>query len=545
MSETNNINIDNENESKTTNKSNTNIFINLWNNIKAFFKDLDWLWVLISIGILALLGGGLAYLLSGALKFITLGNQDLAFWILFVILSGIGGMITALISPGITTKEPAIASVFVTLGVLLIYLVSTGFKISTLGVAVLMGVIAFFVVLATAKFGEKKQEEGFEIKDTFQSVGLKGVFMQKKISEITREDLADLWLRLKMDLDIFKDLEERNEVDKELSRIKEELNKNEVDILQIKADLEIVAHNIIEKRNIQNKRAKLTKFRMQLNDAENENVEKQLEYLNNAEVMLNDKNPELPVIESILNNVAKKIQEIHTHKVGRKLTSDVKFFPDFLTILMGTATLIILILIILAIVGSATNIGWYRSFTNLFLIGQQTPPPFAPGIVMLVGAVTGTIGLIRHMTNKINTGLPSTILFALGILAPFMGAFFGLIIYSLIGNIIVGEGLSLAITMLLAGAVGFAQSNFIKLLKPLEKAFSPESVNQAVMYQRQNPYSQAGQEYQRTNLKLLEAGHKQYGEASHELIEEKENLENDINRKKIELNAVENKIQEK
>ncbi len=530
-------------------------FKSLIEKIGNFFKDMDWLWVVLSFVILGV-GSVIAYFLGGLLQGIFGGNRDLAFWILFVVLSGIGGAAIALLSKTVTIKEPALASLFVTLGVLIAFLIYSGWKIETLGVAIVMGFISFFVVFSTAKFGEKKQSEGFEIKDAFQMVGLKGVFMKKKISEITREDLADLWLRLKMDVDIFKDLDKRAEVDNELMRIKAELGKDQVDILQAKADLESVAHKIIEKKEIQNRKAKITKLRLQLLENADEDISRYLNYLDNVENQLKMENPEIAVIDSIMNTVSKKATELGTRRLGKKITGNVRFFPDFLTILTGTALVIVVAILVIIIVAAAGQMEWYSVFSTTFLTSKDTANvTFSPGIIMLVGAVMASIGLIRHMSNKVNSGLPVTILLGLGIFNPLVGAFIGLIIYSLLGNLFSDKSIALAITMILAAVLSFLQTNFVKLLKPLEKAFSPESVSQAAEFQMKElqQQNQTQQLIQTNNMKLIETAKYHYtgtGELGLEkeeltkLLEEMEKAKSELNKTTETIEAKQNELKE-
>lgn len=117
-------------------------------------STIDWKWVF--LGFLILLAVQvvvrIAFVVFGVL---TLGFGFLLFMIVRPLSYFIAGMITGAVSPGITLREPAIAAAIVAVG-------GTLFDASTAAGGrllwlILSAVIAFFLSLAGARIGERRQ----------------------------------------------------------------------------------------------------------------------------------------------------------------------------------------------------------------------------------------------------------------------------------------------------------------------------------------------------------------------------------------------------
>jgi hypothetical protein len=117
-------------------------------------NSIDWKWVFWGIIILLVVQFGvrIAFTLFGIL---TLGIGFLLYIFVKPISYFLGGLVTGLISPGITIREPAISAVIVTaVGIVFDVTRSVPGRILWL---ILSSVVAFILAVAGAKIGEKLQ----------------------------------------------------------------------------------------------------------------------------------------------------------------------------------------------------------------------------------------------------------------------------------------------------------------------------------------------------------------------------------------------------
>jgi hypothetical protein len=117
-------------------------------------SSIDWKWVLWGILILLVVQFGvrIAFTLFGIL---TLGFGFLLYMFVKPISYFLGGLVTGMVSPGITVKEPAISAVIVTaIGILFDASRTAPGRVIWL---VLASIVAFVLAVAGAKLGEAIQ----------------------------------------------------------------------------------------------------------------------------------------------------------------------------------------------------------------------------------------------------------------------------------------------------------------------------------------------------------------------------------------------------
>ncbi len=119
-------------------------------------SNINWKWVFISILIFFVVQI-LLYIVFAVFGILTLGIGFLLFFLAKPLAYFVGGYLTGRISPGITMTEPALGTVIITV-------LSTLFDASRSGRvlgAVVSGLLAFFLALYGAYFGEKRQGRGY------------------------------------------------------------------------------------------------------------------------------------------------------------------------------------------------------------------------------------------------------------------------------------------------------------------------------------------------------------------------------------------------
>lgn len=118
--------------------------------------NIDWKWVGVSV-LVFMVTSALLKIVFGIFGILTLGIGFILFFVLKPVTYFIGGYITGYLSPGITIKEPAI-------GAIIVVIIDTIFDVRRIGSGrfiwiILTGCVAYFIALAGAKLGEKKQAE--------------------------------------------------------------------------------------------------------------------------------------------------------------------------------------------------------------------------------------------------------------------------------------------------------------------------------------------------------------------------------------------------
>ena len=118
------------------------------------FSHINWKWIFISI-VIFFIAQIIISIIFGIFGVVTLGLGFLLFIILKPLTYFIGGYITGYISPGLTMTEPAI-------GAVVIVILGTVFDASRARAGnifwmIISGILAFFVALYGAYYGELKQ----------------------------------------------------------------------------------------------------------------------------------------------------------------------------------------------------------------------------------------------------------------------------------------------------------------------------------------------------------------------------------------------------